>query len=132
MPQRELREVVAQVPAVAGKEPLRMQQRMRSDQEVWQHATRPSAAPDVPRKVLAGERSTLSGSGHELEVPVGQEFNEVLAVVEGRPNLRQHALADNHCAFGAGSTSLAFRGVGVLRGIGDDVEEDGAVRAVSQ
>ena len=61
LPQRELREVVAQVAAVAGKEPIRMQQRMRPDQEVWQHAACSSASRDVPRKVLAGECGTLPG-----------------------------------------------------------------------
>ncbi len=82
------RKIIAQVPAVAGKQPVCVDLGVRADQEISDNAALSANTLHIGSKDFAGKQRALAGGRHEPELPITQEFVDLPGGCEGRTNFR--------------------------------------------
>ena len=102
------RKIVAQIAAVAGKQPVCVDLRVRGDQEIGDNATFSASALHIRSKDFPGQQRALARGGHKTQLPIGDEFIELSGACERRTNFGQHALANYQPALPSGFAQRLF------------------------
>ena len=71
------RKIIAQIAAVAGKQPVCVDLRVRADQEISDNAAFSANTLHIRSKNFPGQQRALARGGHEPQLPIGDEFIEL-------------------------------------------------------
>lgn len=102
------RKIIAQITTVADEQAIRMQLRVRGDQEVGDDAASFASASQVGSKDFARQQRTLTRGGDEPQLPIREKLINLSGACERWTNFGQHAFADNQPAFARGFAERVF------------------------